>query len=215
MITASPELKISNVNLTPAAVSLELGDVVQEAHRAQLDLEKKLTKDRTKTKSAKALFAAEAASKRIEQIWNKADKKAAEINGDLYKYNKRIESQMKLNGTTDMLLLQNYGQLIQNMNVSEITELGREGDMDALRACLLLPALKFQEKFRNAQDLFTNELRRVVLGDDYQSYEQLNEQKSQAEQLEAGIVKTLDSYKKEIKRIKSTVVAPDEMPEVG
>ena len=46
---------ISTVDTTPYALSVspEMGDFVQQLHRDQAELEKKLLKDSTRTKSAK------------------------------------------------------------------------------------------------------------------------------------------------------------------
>ena len=65
MIKSSPGTTIGNVNILPFALSFEkLGKFVQGVHAEQKQLEAKLLKDTTKTKTARALFAAEAATKR-------------------------------------------------------------------------------------------------------------------------------------------------------
>ena len=215
MIKSSPELSISSHRTTPAAISLEIGDVIKLAHQDQQDLERKLLKDSTKTKSAKSLFSAEAATKRISSILKRVEAKQKDLNGDLYQYNKKIEGEMKIGGTTDHLLLSSYGQIIKDFKIGQILDLAREGDKDALRAVLLLPALRMQPQFKKARELIETELQKQTLGDDYQVMQELKEKQKQADRLEIGLLQTLNDYQTEIKRISEKVVSEDEMPEVG
>lgn len=209
-------LQISNATTTPAAISIGMGDLVQAADRDQKTLEQRIKKDKTKTQPARDLFAFEHAEKRLKQIWKMSLTKQDEIKGELYKLNKRIEGQMKVAGTTDMLMLTSYGQILQGLKVSEITELGRSGDVDALRACLLIPALSLKENFRNAKDMFTDELERVTLGDDHKTYESLKQQLADADKLEVGLLQTASDYAKKAKQIKQNIVTDDEVqPVVG
>lgn len=216
MIKSSPGTTIGNVNILPFALSFEkLGKFVQGVHAEQKQLESKLLKDTTKTKTARALFAAEAATKRLNLIWKRAEANQKEIAGNLYQHEKKMESELKVHGTTDLVILNSYANVIKDMNVSEITELARQGDTDAVRATLLVPALKLSPKFSKAKDVLTQAAEQAILGDDYETVQELKEQMNQAEQLELGIMKTISEYGKEIKRIKETVVAPDEMPAIA
>ena len=215
MNNSSPGTTISNLKTTPYAISLGLGDMLKDAHTEQKALEAKLLKDSTKTKQAKALFAAEAATKRLGLAWNRADKKMTEIKGDLYKHEKKLETELKIHGTTDLVILNSYASIIKDMKVSEITELARQGDTDAIRAVLLVPALKLSPKFKKAKTVFTEAAEQAILGDDYEHEKEFKERQEKAVQLDPGMALTHSEYSKEIKRIKENIVAPDEMPELG
>ena len=215
MIKSSPAISISSIKTTPFAVSLEMGDLVQAADREQKELEKKLLGDKTRTKASRALFSSQAGEKRTLKLWDKVAKKQDELKGDLFKFNKLIDSEMKVAGTTDMLILQNYATLLHGYKVGEVMDLVRDGDKDALRACLLLPVLKTRPQFKEARELFTTELTRQVLGDDYEIMQGLKEQQEQANQLEAGLLQTASDYKEEVKRISAGIVDESEMPELG
>ena len=215
MIKSSPSITISNINTTPAAISLGLGDMFRTADAEQKALEAKLLKDITKTKASRQLFAAEAATKRLDMIWKHAEKKMDEIKGDLFKHNKKLETELKIHGTTDLVIMNSYGSILKDMKVSEITELARQGDTDAIRAVLLVPALKLSPKFKRARDAFMEVAEVAILGDDYEHVQGLREQQEQFNQLDAGMALTHSEYSKEIKRIKETVVAPEEMPVIA
>jgi hypothetical protein len=188
---------------------------VQTASVEQKALEKKLLKDSTKTKASRQLFAAEAATKRLEKIWKHADKKQAEINAELGQFEKKLDAELKIHGTTDLVILNSYASTLKDMSVGEISTLAREGDVDAIRSVLLVPALKLSPKFKQARDAFMEVAETAIFADDYDKVKELREQQEQANLLEAGIAQTIDDYSKEIKRIKATVVAPDEMPTLG
>lgn len=102
-----------------------MGDIVQTASAEQKELEAKLFRDKTKTKQAKALFSAEVATKRMELIWNRADKKLADIKGELSQYDKKLDTELKFHGTTDFVILNSYASVLKDMTVSQFNNPGR------------------------------------------------------------------------------------------
>jgi len=203
------ELKISSPRITANAISLGLGDAVTQAHREQQDIEAALKKDKTKTKASKDLFAANTASKKIQQIWTKATKKQDAIRNQLQQFEKRIDSKLSIGGTTDLVILNSYSSILKDMSTSEITSLVRDGDIDAGRAALLVPALRLTEKFRNAQDVIKSEVVAAVLGDDNKAFEDLKEQYRSAEKLEVALLETSSEYDKRAKAIEKTIVSAE------
>jgi len=199
---------ISSVSTTPLAISVspEMGEFVSQLHKEQLALEKRLLKDHTKTKSSKKLFASEAAKKRLSLALDRVEKARATISGDLYKHNQKIEKLMQVRGTTDLLILQNYAAALANKKPSEIIDLN---DIDALRACLLLPQMKFNEGVKKQHDRLHTEAEKLILGDDYDQVQQFKERLSAAELLEVGLLKTFGEYDKDIKAVKANMVTDD------
>ena len=122
---------------------------------------------------------------------------------------------MKIHGTTDLVIMNSYASILKDLNVSEICELAKQGDTDAVRAALLVPALKLSPKFSKAKDVLTQAAEVAIFGDEYDNVQELREHQEQANLLDNGIAQTYGDYTQEIKRIKETVVAPDEMPELG
>ena len=207
---------ISTVSTTPHAISVspEMGKFVQQLHKDQADLEKKLLKDHTKTKSTKKLFASEAAQKRLGLAIDRASKAQQFIAGDLSKYNSRVENLMQVRGTTDLLILQNYAQAIADKKPSEIMALN---SLDGLRACVLVPTLQFNDGIAKQQDAFRTNAEKMILGDDYDEVQELKEKMRAAELLEVGLLKTHADYGKEIKSVKQNMVTDDgiEEPALG
>ena len=203
------ELKISSPRIAANAISLGLGDAVQTAHRDQQDIEAALKKDRTKTKASKDLFAAKTASKRLQQIWKKTTQKQDQIKNQLEAFQRRIDSKLAINGTTDLVILNSYSSILKDMNTSEVTSLIRAGDLDAGRAALLVPALRLTEKFRNAQDMIKGEVVSALLGDDNKAFEDLQEQLKTADKLEVALLETSSEYDKRAKGIEKTIVSAE------
>ena len=116
---------ISSVDTTPHALSVspEMGEFVQQLHRDQADLEKKLVKDTTRTKSAKKMFASEAAQKRLDMALKRAERIQESLAVELAKYDSRVEKLMQVRGTTDMLIMQNYAAALADKKPSEILKL--------------------------------------------------------------------------------------------
>ena len=199
---------ISSINTTPHAISVspEMGEFVQQLQRDQADLEKKLLKDHSKTKSAKKLFASEAAQKRLGLAIDRASKAQHSIAGDLSKYNARVENLMQVRGTTDLLILQNYAAALANKKPSEIMALN---DIDALRACLLVPTMKFNEAVVKQQDMLRTSAEKLILADDYDEVQQLKERLDAAHRLEGGLLVTYNEYGKDIDHVKQTMVTDD------
>jgi hypothetical protein len=206
---------ISTVDTTPHAISVspEMGDFLQQLHRDQTELEKKLLKDTTRTKSAKKMFAAEAGQKRLDMALKRAERAQQDIAADLSKYDTRIENLMKVRGTTDLLIMQNYATALADKKPSEIMALN---DIDALRACLLVPTMKINEGVVKQQDTIRAEAEKMILADDYEQRQQLKEKLKAAELLEVGLLKTHGEYSKDIKAVKSNMVTDDGIePVVG
>ena len=199
---------ISSVKTTPHALSIdpELGKYVQQLHKEQRDLEQRLLKDTTKTKSSKKLFAAEAAQKRLELVLKKAEKVQQDVSADLSKFDTRIENLMQVRGTTYLLVMQNYAAALADKKVSEIVKLN---DIDALRACLLIPTMKFNEGIKKQQDKLHTEAEKLILAEDYDEREQLKEKLSAAEKLELGLLAEYDNNKTEIEFVKQNMVLDD------
>jgi hypothetical protein len=216
------ELKISSARITANAIALGLGEQVTQAHRDQVDIEAALKKDKTKTKASKDLFAAKTASKRLQAIWKQTTKKQDQIKHQLEAYQRRIDSKLSINGTTDLVILNSYSSILKDMTTSQVSSLIRAGDIDAGRAALLVPALRLTEKFRNAQDMIKGEVVSAVLGDDNKAFEDLQEQLATADKLETVLLETSSEYDKRAKGIEATIVSAevanldtDEQPEVG
>lgn len=199
---------ISNVHTTPHAISIspEMGELVQQLQRDQTDLEKKLLKDTTRTKSSKKLFASEAAQKRLSMAIKRANKTEQSLAGDLSRYSTRVENLMQIRGTTDMLILQNYGAALANKKPSEIMALN---DIDALRACLLVPTMKFNEGVVKQQDLLRTSAEKMILADDYEPVQELKEKFDAAQRLEVGLLKAYGEYQKDIDQVKQNMVTDD------
>jgi hypothetical protein len=200
---------ISSVRTTPHAISIspEMGEFVQSLHREQAELEKKLLKDTTRTKSSKKLFASEAAQKRLEMALKRAEKIQQDVSADLSKFDTRIENLLKVRGTTDLLVMQNYAAALADKKPSEIMALN---DIDALRACLLIPTLQFNEGIKKQQDTIRTEAEKMILGsDDYQHRQQLKEKLSAAERLEVGLLQVHADYGKDIESIRQNMVTND------
>ena len=199
---------ISTVDTTPHAISVspEMGDFVQQLHRDQTELEKKLIKDSTRTKSAKKMFAAEAGQKRLDMALKRAEKVQQDIAADLSKFDTRIENLMKVRGTTDLLIMQNYAAALADKKPSEIIALN---DIDALRACLLIPTMKFNEGVVKQQDSIRINAEKIILADDYEQRQQLKEKLKAAKLLEVGLLKTHGEYRNDINAVKSNMVIDD------
>ena len=209
-------MPISNVNTTPHAISTDakLGTLIQQLHADQTDLEKKLLKDNSRTKSAKKLFSSEAGQKRIGLALKRVTAVQKNIRGHLDKYEARVDKLMQVRGTTDLLVMQNFAAAIQDKKPSEIMALD---SLDALRACVLVPTLRFNDGIVKQQDAFRTNAEKMILGDDYDEAQQLKEKMRAAELLELGLIKTYDEYEKDVARVKSNMVTDDgiEEPEIG
>ena len=205
---------ISNLDTTPHAISVspEMGEFVQQLQRDQADLEKKLLKDHSKTKSAKKLFASEAAQKRLGLAIDRASKAQQSMAGDLSKYNSRVENLMQVRGTTDLLILQNYGAALANKKPSDIMALN---DIDALRACMLIPTMKFNEGVVKQQDSIRTSAEKLILADDYDEAQQLKEKLNAAQRLEAGLLMAYGEYGKDIDQVKQNMVTDDGIAALG
>ena len=147
---------ISTVDTTPHAISVspEMGDFLQQLHRDQTELEKKLLKDTTRTKSAKKMFAAEAGQKRLDMALKRAEKVQQSLAVELSRHDSRVEKLIQIRGTTDMLIMQKYAAALADKKPSEIMALN---DIDALRACLLVPTIKLNEGVVKQQDTIRTE----------------------------------------------------------
>ena len=201
-------INISSVNTTPHALSVspEMGEFVQQLQRDQAALEKKLLKDHTKTKSLKKLFASEAAKKRVGLAIDRASKAQQSLAGELSKYDTRVENLMQVRGTTDMLILQNFAAALADKKPSEIMALN---DIDALRACLLIPTMKFNEGVVKQQDSIRINAEKLILGDDYDEVQDLKEKLVAAQRLEGGLLQTYSEYSKDIEAVKQNMVTDD------
>jgi len=199
---------ISSINTTPFALSVspEMGEFVQQLHKDQIALEKSLLKDHTKTKSNKKLFSSEAGQKRLNMAITRAEKAQQSIAGDLSKHNARVENLMQVRGTTDLLILQNYAAALANKKPSEIMALN---DIDALRACLLVPTMKFNESVVKQSDMLRTNAEKMILGDDYDEVQQLKERLDAAHRLEGGLLVTYNEYGKDIDQVKKNMVTDD------
>ena len=199
---------ISSVRTTPHAISIspEMCEFVQSLHREQAELEKKLVKYTTRTKSSKKLFASEAAQKRLGLALKRAEKIQQDVSADLSKFDTRIENLLKVRGTTDLLVMQNYAAALVDKKPSEIIKLN---DIDALRACLLIPTMKFNEGIKKQQDKLRAEAEKLILAEDYDEREQLKEKLSAAELLEVGLLKTHAEYRNDIESVKQNMVTDD------
>jgi len=217
MNNSSPDLSIRNISTLPHSFSLALDGAVKDAHQQQQALEKKLLQDKTKTKASRSLFAYEAAEKRLKKILGKVNEKQDELRGDMFKFNKKIAAEMKVAGTTDAIILQGYSAVLKDYKVSDVMELVRAGDRDALRSVLLLPVLKLMPQFRaeEARELFKTELEKQTLGEDYDIMQTVKQQQEDANRMETGILETSIAYEKAAKTIRATVVDKSEMPELG
>jgi len=209
-------MPISNVHTTPHAISTDakLGTLIQQLHADQTDLEKKLLKDNSRTKSAKKLFSSEAGQKRIGLALKRVVAVQNDIRGHLDKFETRVNNLMQIRGTTDLLILQNYAAAIQDKKPSEIMALN---DIDAHRACLLIPTMKFNEGVVKQQDVFRTNAEKMILGDDYDEAQELKEKLDASVSLELGLIKTYDEYEKDVARVKSSMVTSDGIaePEIG
>ena len=199
---------ISSVRTTPHAISIspEMGELVQSLHREQAELEKKLVKDTTRTKSSKKLFASEAAQKRLGLALKRAEKIQQDVSADLSKFDTRIENLLKVRGTTDLLVMQNYAAALVDKKPSEIIKLN---DIDALRACLLIPTLQFNEGIKKQQETIRTEAEKMILADDYEQREQLKEKLRAAELLEVGLLQVHADYDKDIESVRQNMVVDD------
>ena len=199
---------ISSVNTTPHALSVspEMGEFVQQLQRDQAALEKKLLKDHTKTKSLKKLFASEAAKKRLDLAITRAEKAQQSLAGELSKYDARVDNLMQVRGTTDMLILQNFAAALADRKPSEIMALN---DIDALRACLLIPTMKFNEGVVKQQDSIRINAEKLILGDDYDEVQDLKEKLDAAQRLEGGLLQAYSEYNKDIETVKQNMVTDD------
>ena len=206
---------ISSVFTTPHALSVspEMGEFIQQLQRDQVALEKKLIKDQTRTKSSKKLFASEAAQKRLDMALDRAEKVQQSLASELSKYDSRVEKLMQIRGTTDMLIMQNYAAALADKKPSEIMALN---DIDALRSCLLVPTMKFNEGVVKQQATIRTEAEKMILADDYDEVQQLKEKMRAAELLEVGLLKTHAEYGKDIMAVKQNMVTDDGIePVVG
>ena len=206
---------ISSVFTTPHALSVspEMGEFIQQLQRDQVALEKKLIKDQTRTKSSKKLFASEAAQKRLDMALDRAEKVQQSLAVELSRYDSRVEKLMQIRGTTDMLIMQNYASALADKKPSEIMALN---DIDALRACLLVPTMKLNEGVVKQQDTIRTEAEKMILADDYDEVQQLKEKLDATLRLEVGLLKTHAEYGKDIESVKQNMVTDDGVePVVG
>ena len=201
-------INISSVNTTPHALSVspEMGEFVQQLQRDQAALEKKLLSDTTKTKASRKLFASEAAKKRVGLAIDRASKAQQSLAGELSKYDTRVENLMQVRGTTDMLILQNFAAALADRKPSEIMALN---DIDALRACLLIPTMKFNEGVVKQQDSIRINAEKLILGDDYDEVQDLKEKLVAAQRLEGGLLQAYSEYNKDIETVKQNMVTDD------
>ena len=129
-------ISISNEKTTGNALSVspEIGELVQAFSRDQKNLEKRLLKDSTRTKSAKQLAAAEAAQKKLKLAAEKTARIQVGLNQSIDRYNQIVNKKMQILGTTDYLILSGYAQALQDKKPSDVMKLD---DIDAYRAALL------------------------------------------------------------------------------
>ena len=209
-------ISISNEKTTGNALSVspEIGELVQTFSRDQKNLEERLLKDSTRTKSAKQLAAAEAAQKKLKLAAEKTARIQVGLNQSIDRYNQIVNKKMQILGTTDYLILSGYAQALQDKKPSDVMKLD---DIDAYRSALLHPVLKLNSSIQNQSDAIEDAAEKLILGDEaYQDRQQLKDKLQHAEKLEAGLLQTHADYASVANGVKQNMVNDNELePVIG
>jgi hypothetical protein len=143
-----------------------LGDQLKIHHENQIDLETQLAKDPSKTPEAKKVYFADAAMKRVGQLNMLVLQRRQKLNGDMYQMEKRLANMGKIQGTTDVVILNSIATSLGDASIKEILQLTREGDIDVIRAVKLAPALRIQKRFREAAEVIAPAFEQAMLGEE-------------------------------------------------
>lgn len=162
-----------------------------------------LSKDQTKTHTEKIKLLNASGAKLSQALLPLADAHRQGVLSTIKPYQDRIDGSLKIQGTTDVVLLQSMSQAIRDEPTTGLLPLA-EHDIDVARAALLLPVERYKRKLNKKPEMekaLRGAVARNLLGDEYGQFQTAKEHLNEAFDLGQYLMKVFDGCTSEVSRI--------------
>lgn len=193
--------------------------LINQINRTQERLNKyaaDLYNDPTKTSDQKSKLLYEHSAKHAQALLPAMDKAMAALQAKIATLTQRIEAESKVKGTTDMLLLQSMAQAVSDLSNTQIYSLAKSGEIDAVRAVLLMPVERFKRNLvgqPKTEKYLRDILAEKTLGADYPTYLDLKEQDAHLAEMGAYLVDIYADSEAKVKALNANVAVEPKLEE--